>query len=410
MSLFDFPLSPDEEYYHTDSNNSFVDIDISRIGSAISESTDYGTSTEESISGHFDSFQSSESGNLDPISPFTFATEDLTEVATPFYSHSVGIHNTLGLGVAESVDPMKLDKENNLDITFNDFSFEPEAMFIIPEDGERIDNLKDNLNMMKDLDHSRNGRTILKKRKRRREKKHQTLSTPPATPVLKSSFTLGKTKRSNLLIKNELGSDQSSMVRTDKNLDQYNLTIKFVSKRDIYNNYMTVNRPSAPMRLTNVSNTLVPLSAMKLNPRFRLSDAQVREHQKSSDNDIDSIKFNLNYVKTLSNSKEDRYYSRLNIFELSKILELDMYDISLTKEIEINILEIFKNYCNFKLGYQTWIRDTTKEQRENLINLLYSYTSHYYPEFNKFKLEVIVRRGSYSLMQSRLRKERRSNR
>ncbi|EMG46119.1 hypothetical protein G210_3648 [Candida maltosa Xu316] len=105
--------------------------------------------------------------------------------------------------------------------------------------------------------------------------------------------------------------------------------------------------------------------------------------------------------------KNDRYYSRLNIYELSKILDLHQYSIQLTKMIESNVLEIFANHCEFQLGYQTWIRDTTKEERTNLIDQLYSYTYNIYPEIDRFKLEVIVRRGSYSLMQSRLRRERR---
>ena len=105
--------------------------------------------------------------------------------------------------------------------------------------------------------------------------------------------------------------------------------------------------------------------------------------------------------------KNDRYYSRLNIYELSKILNLHQYSIQLTKLIELNILEIFGNYCDFQLGYQTWIRDTTKIKRKELIQQLYSYTVEFYPEIDPFKLEVIIRRGSYSLMQTRLRRERR---
>ncbi|RCK63425.1 hypothetical protein Cantr_09641 [Candida viswanathii] len=105
--------------------------------------------------------------------------------------------------------------------------------------------------------------------------------------------------------------------------------------------------------------------------------------------------------------KNDRYYSRLNIYELSKILNLHQYSIQLTKLIEVNILEIFGNYCDFQLGYQTWIRDTTKQKRKELIEQLYSYTVEFYPEIDSFKLEVIIRRGSYSLMQTRLRRERR---
>lgn len=121
----------------------------------------------------------------------------------------------------------------------------------------------------------------------------------------------------------------------------------------------------------------------------------------TNENLADIKKININ------NYKNNRYYSRLNIYELSHILELNDYNIQLTKKIEYNILEIFKNYCGFKLGYQTWVRDTKKVQRTELIQMLSKFTQVFYPEIDKFKLEIIVRRGSYSLMQNRLRKEKR---
>lgn len=98
---------------------------------------------------------------------------------------------------------------------------------------------------------------------------------------------------------------------------------------------------------------------------------------------------------------------RLNIEQLAVILGLEDYDIELTKEIELNILEIFTTYCKFNLGYQTWIRDTSKLVRSNLINQLYLLTYYFYPEINKSQLEAIVKKGCYNLMQSRLRRGRR---
>ncbi|KAI5962282.1 uncharacterized protein KGF55_003358 [Candida pseudojiufengensis] len=64
--------------------------------------------------------------------------------------------------------------------------------------------------------------------------------------------------------------------------------------------------------------------------------------------------------------KDDRYYSRLNIYELSKILNLEKFNISLTRHIELSILEIFGNYCKFKLAYQTWAMSKMSKNLEEL--------------------------------------------
>ena len=106
----------------------------------------------------------------------------------------------------------------------------------------------------------------------------------------------------------------------------------------------------------------------------------------------------------------DRYFSRLNIYELSKLLNLDKWSIELTREIEGNILELFSFYCGFELGYKTWIRDTKKSTRTVLLERLHRLTLVFYPEICMQTLGVIIRRGTYSIMQSRLRKERRSKR
>jgi hypothetical protein len=106
----------------------------------------------------------------------------------------------------------------------------------------------------------------------------------------------------------------------------------------------------------------------------------------------------------------DRYFSRLNIYELSKLLHLDKWSINLTREIEGNILELFSFYCGFELGYKTWIRDTKKSTRTVLLERLHRLTLVFYPEICMQTLGVIIRRGTYSIMQSRLRKERRSKR
>lgn len=142
---------------------------------------------------------------------------------------------------------------------------------------------------------------------------------------------------------------------------------------------------------------LVPLEDMKRDSAYRLVGAKPRIPHSDY----------VNKMNKISNINSDKYFSRINIHELSHILELDDFNISLTREIEVKVLKIFQFYCKFELGSKTWIRDTNKAQRKELITKLHGYTSAWYPELTIFKLEVIIRRGSYSIMQRRLRRERR---
>lgn len=142
---------------------------------------------------------------------------------------------------------------------------------------------------------------------------------------------------------------------------------------------------------------LVPLHTMKRDPKYRMVGAKPQATPEDY----------VNKMNKISKIGNDKYFSRINIHELSHILELDHYNISLTREIELKVLKVFQLYCKFELGHKTWIRDTNKPQRKDLIAKLRNYISTWYPELNKFKLEVIIRRGSYSIMQRRLRRERR---
>lgn len=73
---------------------------------------------------------------------------------------------------------------------------------------------------------------------------------------------------------------------------------------------------------------------------------------------------------------------------------------------EQRILTILRSE-GFKLGEQTWIRDTTENDRRRIIGEIYEQTYAEY-RYSRELIEVIVRRGSYYLMQGRLRRIRRS--
>lgn len=98
-------------------------------------------------------------------------------------------------------------------------------------------------------------------------------------------------------------------------------------------------------------------------------------------------------------------YSRCSVEKLAKLLNLQDYHIVLTKRIELDVLKTFEGYCNFKLGHRTWVRTTTREEREREIEILYRIFNPIYG-LDHFQLELILKRGTYMLMQSRQRKLR----
>lgn len=76
--------------------------------------------------------------------------------------------------------------------------------------------------------------------------------------------------------------------------------------------------------------------------------------------------------------------------------------------IEKFILEIFQKDLKFPLGYKTWIRDTPEEQREQILEELHNRVAPTHPRMTKQLLETVIRRATYSMMQGRLRNERRA--
>lgn len=98
--------------------------------------------------------------------------------------------------------------------------------------------------------------------------------------------------------------------------------------------------------------------------------------------------------------------SRLSAQGLAKVLNLDSPEEALKRERYI--LDIFENELHYPLGYKTWVRDTFKDKRIKLIDQLHERVKHRYPEYDHSVLETIIRRATYYMMQSRLRRERRA--
>ncbi|SCU93102.1 LAME_0F02652g1_1 [Lachancea meyersii CBS 8951] len=98
--------------------------------------------------------------------------------------------------------------------------------------------------------------------------------------------------------------------------------------------------------------------------------------------------------------------SRLSAQGLAQVLNLDSAEEALRRERFI--LDIFERELHYPLGYKTWVRDTSKEYRTQLLDQLHRRVIQTYPEYDKPVLETIIRRATYYMMQSRLRRERRA--
>ncbi|QGN18335.1 protein YBL029W [Kluyveromyces marxianus] len=98
--------------------------------------------------------------------------------------------------------------------------------------------------------------------------------------------------------------------------------------------------------------------------------------------------------------------SRLSARGLAQVLNLDSPAEALCREKFI--LDIFEKELHYPLGYKTWVRGTTKEYRAKILYQLHERVKVKYPEYDEKVLETIIRRATYYMMQSRLRRERRA--
>ncbi|SMN20351.1 similar to Saccharomyces cerevisiae YBL029W Non-essential protein of unknown function [Maudiozyma saulgeensis] len=111
-------------------------------------------------------------------------------------------------------------------------------------------------------------------------------------------------------------------------------------------------------------------------------------------------------IASITNNLKKVSDSRLSAQGLAQVLHLDSPEEALQREKYI--LHIFEHELHYPLGYKTWIRDTDKTERIELINNLYDRVKSRYPDYNPEILETIIRRATYYMMQSRLRRERRA--
>lgn len=107
--------------------------------------------------------------------------------------------------------------------------------------------------------------------------------------------------------------------------------------------------------------------------------------------------------------------SRLSTESLRQSFQLS--SATAANKLEEYIEKLLVEHCNFQLGYRTWVRDTEKDEREEILkvlefqlnrNLDYLYEiTGIDKKLEKRSIETIVRKCTYAKQQSRLRKERR---
>lgn len=107
--------------------------------------------------------------------------------------------------------------------------------------------------------------------------------------------------------------------------------------------------------------------------------------------------------------------SRLSTESLRQSFQLS--SATAANKLEEFIEKLLVEHCDFKLGYRTWVRDTEKDERDGILNVLefqlnknmdYLYEiTGLTKKLEKRSIETIVRKCTYAKQQSRLRKERR---
>lgn len=107
--------------------------------------------------------------------------------------------------------------------------------------------------------------------------------------------------------------------------------------------------------------------------------------------------------------------SRLSTESLRQSFQLP--SVKAATRLESHVEKLLTEHCNFQLGYKTWVRDTKKNEREHILDILdqklnedieflFSVTGKN-KKLEKRSIETIVRKCTYAKQQSRLRKERR---
>ncbi|XBW38011.1 hypothetical protein QEN19_003596 [Hanseniaspora menglaensis] len=119
--------------------------------------------------------------------------------------------------------------------------------------------------------------------------------------------------------------------------------------------------------------------------------------------------------KVYNNKGKSISDSRLSTESLRQTFQLP--SVKAATRLEAHVEKLLTENCNFQLGYKTWVRDTQKDEREQILDVLEEKLNEDVDflisitgrtrKLEKRSIETIVRKCTYAKQQSRLRKERR---
>lgn len=131
-----------------------------------------------------------------------------------------------------------------------------------------------------------------------------------------------------------------------------------------------------------------------------------RSYGGASEEGIEEFQFTMAELAQLHlQNARNRSISKMPLTKLYKMMGLENDHVK-AKWREECIMDIVRAE-GFDVGNQTWIRDTEDSTRKRIIESIYRQTKEF--GYNCELLEIIVRRGTYARMQSRLRQRRRHN-
>lgn len=236
-----------------------------------------------------------------------------------------------------------------------------------------------------------------------------------ASPISEENDTLASDK--NKVLTSSLNTN--STIFHDGNLDS-KLTIEFPQRfqDNSTNDFLT---PVSSITLScddllfqnnlifSSNSTGVSPTSLVVDEGLNTNDKKVknvRKHKKTVSKKKPKKSVHSHTIASIANNLKKVSDSRLSAQGLAQVLHLDSPEEALQREKYI--LQIFEEDLHYPLGYKTWIRDTEKGERTELINELYDRVKGRYPDYNHEILETIIRRATYYMMQSRLRRERRA--
>lgn len=120
----------------------------------------------------------------------------------------------------------------------------------------------------------------------------------------------------------------------------------------------------------------------------------------------DSTRLSMIFGTDVAGHGRTRSISKMPLSELYALMGL-AHDHDEAKRRETKIMEVLRSE-GFDVGRKTWIRDTPEPKRRDIIQKLMAESREW--GYTPGVLEIIVRRGTYARMQSRLRQNRRQAR